>query len=195
MLTMFHLFYPPWLAEQLNHLPNHSTRGPNEDWVKYRDSALSDQIASYEGFVSYWMDRSYDKKRGRRIDSFLLVTYEELIDGNAGPIAAGRIAEFLGRTEGVDPIGEGAVPCVWRTIVQYKGQRVDANVPSRRGLASIADPSSLRTGPRERPYTQRNLGEMLDMLGRLKDRYRTDEYFVRVISSYMETVSSTVPQE
>eukprot|EP00579_Thalassiosira_antarctica_P030835 CAMPEP_0202029526 /NCGR_PEP_ID=MMETSP0905-20130828/64023_1 /ASSEMBLY_ACC=CAM_ASM_000554 /TAXON_ID=420261 /ORGANISM="Thalassiosira antarctica, Strain CCMP982" /LENGTH=584 /DNA_ID=CAMNT_0048593289 /DNA_START=71 /DNA_END=1826 /DNA_ORIENTATION=- len=207
--------------EHLNHLPNHSTRGPNEDWIIYRDdpsSGLPYQIPSYESFVEYWMDKYPEPQQ------LLMISYEDLTDSRMGPIAAARIASFLGETEGVNPIAAGAVPCVWETIVNYKNvapptkkvyteaaaalaetappvEEVDfirGKNRRRLGLAqgkTHADPSSLRTGPKVRPYTGQNLADMVAMFQRLVEKYNHDEDFVRIMGSYIETVSNTAPQD
>lgn len=222
-------------SEHLNHLPNHSTRGPNEDWIKYRDdlnSGIVYQLNQYENFVSYWMEK-YPERR-----QLLMLSYEDLTDDFTGPIAAARIANFLGEAEGVEPIAAESIPCVWETIVNYKnvappvsgemsavfkeaeetralqgGAVAQRRTRSdrRRGLQeeeevveeeammkkgkTHADPSSLRVGPKVRPYTTENLQMMLDMFQRLVDKFSFDEEFVRIIGSYIETVSNTVPKD
>jgi len=264
--------------EHLNHLPNHSARGPNEDWLAYRDHpnyGLAVQIANYEKFVDYWMQK-YDRQQ------ILLISYEDMTDRMVGPLTAGRIAQFLGEVEGVDPIGPEAVPCVWETIVNYKNaaqhpgkdqpeisappleqqqevivdevgppplvedsqaknnrnngrnerdkepsaqemdvinadQRLSSwrNDPpdsaaelhagppdghSRRKLGILggrthAEPSSLRVGPKERPYTSQNLADLVNLFQRLAGKYSNDKEFMRIMSFYIGTVSITVPVE
>ncbi|KAL7527069.1 hypothetical protein ACHAXR_003074, partial [Thalassiosira sp. AJA248-18] len=104
--------------ERIHHLPTHSTRGPNEDWIKYRDDpeyGLSGQLIGYERFVEYWME----KYPARQVD-LLMVSYEDLTDTTMGPRVAMRIANFLGETNGVNPIAPESIPCVWETIVNFK---------------------------------------------------------------------------
>lgn len=205
-------------AEHLNHLPNHSTRGPNEDWIKYRDDpgyGVSAQIEQYERFVEYWMEKYPDRSQ------LLMLSYEDLTDGYLGPVVATRIAEFLGQSEGVNPIARESIPCVWETIVNYKNHPPTNPRQSRRLLAedapqevgfevldasnggdppvklkigkTHADPSSLRTGPKVRPWTEQNLTEMLAMFERLVQKYSFDEDFVRIMANYIETVKKTSP--
>lgn len=204
--------------EHLNHLPNHSTRGPNEDWIKYRDNPgydVSAQLRGYEEFVQYWMEKYPERQ------SLLLASYEDLTDNYLGPIVAMRIANFLGESEGVEPIATEAIPCVWETIVNYKnlapsargnfplppeedtlenevnvGRKKKRKKKTKRRLTggkTYADPSSLRAGPKDRPYTEQNLAEMLAMFQRLMERYYLDEDFVRIMASYIDTVSNTEP--
>mmetsp|Transcript_5259 Transcript_5259/g.11939 ORF Transcript_5259/g.11939 Transcript_5259/m.11939 type:complete len:367 (-) Transcript_5259:224-1324(-) len=190
--------------EHLNHLPNHSTRGPNEDWLEYRNLYYLDQIQGYEKFVEYWMEKYPDRQ------NLLLASYEDLTDNYLGPIVTTRIANFLGQSEGVEHIATESIPCVWDTIVNYKNAGppvVEGTLPennevnaspkkNRRRLQqgkTHADPSSLRTGPKVRPYTEENLGLMLAMFQRLMEKYSFDEEFVRIMASYIDTVSNTVP--
>jgi len=154
----------------------------------------------------------------------LLVSYEDLTGNSTGPIVATQIANFLGETEGVDPIAAESIPCVWETIVNYKNvapptedtlkeakavleaeiapvEEVDViRSKNKRRLGVVrgkthADPSSLRTGPKVRPYTEQNLADMVAMFQRLAEKYNYDEYFVRIMDSYIETASNTVPQD
>jgi hypothetical protein len=256
--------------EHLNHLPNHSPRGPNEDWVKYRAHngyGVAVQLQNYEKFVEYWMEKYPDRRQ------LLMVSYEDLTDTIVGPIVATRIAAFLGETEGVDPIVPESVPCVWETIVNYKNKASPpppANNARRRlqqeDLGSEAqgtdqdqqqeeekelqqpelqqqseerkqqpnlqqhqeamqqeamqldmkrkeaqgeegwesklkqgrthaDPSSLRTGPKVRPYSEEMLMDMVRMFRRLAEKYGQDEDLVRILASYVETVSKTPIEE
>jgi len=206
--------------EHLNHLPNHSTRGPNEDWIIYREDpgGYPYQLPKYEAFVEYWMEKYPERHQ------LLLVSYEDLTGNSTGPIVATQIANFLGETEGVDPIAAESIPCVWETIVNYKNvapptedtlkeakavleaeiapvEEVDViRSKNKRRLGVVrgkthADPSSLRTGPKVRPYTEQNLADMVAMFQRLAEKYNYDEYFVRIMDSYIETASNTVPQD
>lgn len=186
------------LYEQVNHLPTHSTRGPNEDWIKYRDDkeeGLEFRLGHYERFVEYWMER-YPERR-----DLLMVSYEDLTDTNLGPLVTMRIAEFLAETDGVEPIARESVPCVWETIVNYKNAAASPDMNPNNGVEEgrrkllFANPSSLRTGPKVRPYTKQNLADMLAMFHRLVEKYSYDEDLVRILVSYIEVVSKTEPQE
>ncbi|KAL7529069.1 hypothetical protein ACHAXR_002776 [Thalassiosira sp. AJA248-18] len=182
--------------EQLNHLPNHSTRGPNEDWVKYRDNknyGLSVQILEYERFVEHWMEKFPEEERRDR----LMVSYEDLTDNHLGPLVATRIADFLAETDGVNPVALKSIPCAWETIVDYKhvASLPDQSLNDGAPVETFVDPKSLRTGPKVRPYTEQNLTGMMAMIQRLLDKYSYDEDFVSIMVSYYETLSSTAPQE
>ena len=60
---------------------------------------------------SYWMDRYAAADR-------LLITYEGLTDDVIGPEVTKTLNEFLGRVDGVTPIDESSVACVWRAVVK-----------------------------------------------------------------------------
>ncbi|KAL7536931.1 hypothetical protein ACHAXR_007486 [Thalassiosira sp. AJA248-18] len=208
------------MYEQVNHLPTHSTRGPNKDWIKCRDDSkegLAFQLGHYERFVEYWMER-YPERR-----DLLMVSYEDLTDTNLGPLVTMRIADFVAETEGVNPIAPESVPCVWETVVNYKNDgpppdhvpevdarrknrnlegnnndklvNVDEKQDAMRRLRVAKDPSSLRTGPKNRPYTKQNLVDMEAMLQRLMEKYSYDEDLVKILVSYIEVVSNTEPQD
>ena len=48
----------------------------------------------------------------------LLITYEGLTDDVIGPEVTKTLNEFLGRVDGVTPIDESSVACVWRAVVK-----------------------------------------------------------------------------
>ena len=192
--SYFNLQYEHW-----NNLPNHSTRGPNEDWLAYRENPVygfNIQLAGYEKFVEYWMERYPDRS------NLLLLAYEDLTSDELGPSTTKRIADYLRQTEGVEPIADESVPCIWETIVNYKNHPPASpnngeDVSRARRLTAIhngeVDPSSLRSGPKIRPYTEEQLQMMIDMFQRLSEKYSHDRQFVRIMSMYTETIENTEP--
>jgi len=74
---------------------------------------------------------------------------------------------------------------------------VDQRAPRRklgvRGGKTFAEPSSLRVGPKSRPYTSQNLADMVALFQRLAGKYNHDQEFVRIMQWYIGTVSTTVP--
>jgi len=166
--------------EELNHLTTHSVRAPNEDWIKYRDHALQSRLRKYEEYTIYWMEKY------RRRKNLLIVTYEDLTAGNTGSIVTMRIADFLGQSEGVHPIAQESIHCVWETVVNYNSH----------SAGKTLNLASLRVGgPSERPYTEQNLSDSLALFHRLSERFQYDEQFVSIMLSYAEVVSNIVPQD
>lgn len=249
------LFYS---TEHMHELPNHSTRGPQEDWLKYRESEAYGfyyQIQNYEEFVSFWMEKYPDRR------NLLLLSYEDLTNNYIGPMVAARIANYLGEVDGIDPIREESIPCVWETIVNYKNgppessqnlnasdaipppggwpdpkspeeleeerkeramrrtkdrqnrireehqsereaiNELDNNLDTgaveggRRRLGSFQDISSLRAGPKVRPYTEEMLKDMIAMFQRLLEKYAHDEELCRIMQVYIEVAQHTPPNE
>ena len=189
--------------EHIHNLPNHSTRGPNKYWLEYRnnpDFGLDVQLKGYEAFATYWMDKYDDRS------NLLLLSYEDLTSQDLGSSTAQRIADYLGETEGVEPIDSKSIPCIWETVVNYKNhpppatqqEEVDTEVEvkNRKLRVSFAeryDPASERSGPRVRPYTADNLQAMIDMFNRLMIKYSHNEEFVSIMESYIEKAESTEP--
>jgi hypothetical protein len=135
--------------------------------------------------------------------NLLLLSYEDLTSQDLGPTTAQRIADYLGETEGVNPISSESIPC-WETVVNYKNhpsptpQEVEDNVEvkNRKLRVSFAeryDPASERSGPKVRPYTAENLQAMIDLFNRLMTKYSHDEEFVSIMESYIEKAESTEP--
>jgi len=101
------------IFEMRNHLPVHSQRAPVDEWVKWRDHYLDIEIDEYKKFMFYWMDRYTPENR-------LVITYEGLTDDLIGGEVTKSLARFLGEAEGVNPIAEESVPCVWGVVVKNK---------------------------------------------------------------------------
>ena len=183
------------LFERKHRLPNHSTRGSNDEWVRYRDHdghGLGYQLEMFDTFFRYWMDRF----RGRARENMLLVSYEDLVNYVRGPEVARRIAEFLERgNEGLVHVDPARVGCVWRAVVKYKDESSTSLELSGRREVMVANPQSLREGPRERPYRAHQLEGMLAALRRLMELYSHDDEFVGILRGYVEVVSNTVPAE
>lgn len=99
------------IYEMRNHLPVHSERAPVEEWVKWRNAYLVEEIAEYKKFICYWMDRYTSENR-------LLMTYEGLTDDLIGAEVARGLNDFLGQVPGVTAIADESVPCIWRAVVK-----------------------------------------------------------------------------
>jgi len=145
----------------------------------------------FEDFVSFWMEKYAD------LDNLLLLSFEDVTSETKGPLATMQIAKFLGQTEGVVPIEEQSVPCVWQTIVKYKSQppppQNSRRLMSREKLAYKI--SSLRTGPKERPYTASQLEEMIAMFERLINKYPHHDDLVRMLRDYVDVATKTASVE
>eukprot|EP00957_Ditylum_brightwellii_P182343 13891447-Ditylum_brightwellii.AAC.1 len=83
---------------------------PVEYWVKWRDENFVDEMRAWVKHLNYWMNGFDNTKR-------IVISYDSLIDGGAGPHEAARIARFLGEEEGVTTVPEEHIPCVWEKVV------------------------------------------------------------------------------
>ena len=129
------------IYEMRNHLPVHSERAPVEEWVKWRNAYVDIEIAEYKKFVFYWMDRYTPENRH-------LITYEGLTDDLIGAEVAKGLNEFLGLVEGVDPIEQESVACVWKAVVK--------NQPPAEQAAQIAKLQALALN---QPQTQQGVNQ------------------------------------
>lgn len=112
--------YHNYLYEKDHNIPDHTTRAPVDAWIKWRDEHFNDEITTWKDHLVYWMTE-YDA------DDRLVVSYERLVDDKMGPIESTRIANFLGRAEGIDVVPPSHIPCVWDKVVNYKRIEVDEN--------------------------------------------------------------------
>ncbi len=110
--------YHNYLYEKEHNIPDHTTRAPEDAWVKWRDEHFDDEIVSWKKHLLYWMTEYEAKNR-------LIISYERLIDHKTGPVESVRIANFLGRTEGIEVVPPTQIPCVWDKVINYKRIDVD----------------------------------------------------------------------
>lgn len=107
-----------YLYEKEHDLPDHTTQAPAGDWIKWRDQHFKEELVLWKEHLIHWMTEYQSEHR-------LVISYERLINAKMGPIETTRIANFLGRTEGVNVVSPASIPCVWDRVVNY--QRVDVD--------------------------------------------------------------------
>jgi len=110
--------YHNYIYEKDHHLPDHSVQAPVEAWLEWRDEHFDEEIQSWKNHLLHWMSEFEKKNR-------LVVSYERLVSEKMGPVESTRIANFLGRTKGVEVVPPSHVPCVWDKVVNYKRVEVD----------------------------------------------------------------------
>ena len=159
---------------------------------------------------SYWMDRYAPENRH-------LITYEGLTDELIGAEVAKGLNEFLGQVEGVDPIDQDSVACIWKAVVKNqppaeqaaqiaKLQALALNQPQSEqpALRRRLDPGhhdSQRKGPAvPRPYTPEQLDSMMNMLLEIGERFKTEDVrLYHIMMGYYEKVREarikTTPDE
>ena len=176
-IPSFHNF----LYEFTNHLENHSTRAPVNEWIRWRDKSLMKELGEWRDHAEYYLSRY-------PIDKRLFLTYESLTDDDeeVGGGAAGDLTKFLGQGPGVDPIAEESVTCVWGTVVKYNSAK---KYNTRKRLDPTVEyvgsypiwPSSNRRGDKERPYTRDQIDTAVFMLREIEVKYRNVDPRVRDI--------------
>jgi len=170
--------------ERENGLPNHSRRAPVEEWLKWRtDNAFDKQLLYWEEFLVFWMDKLESDKR-------LILAYEDLVDTVTGPEAALRLRDFLDEVDGVESIQRSAVACLWRKLVNYKEDKTAE-------IATNGDVGGLRDGPEDsssKPYTRRQLNELMAVMEKIMRTYASDEALVRILQRYLNDLRNTQPE-
>jgi hypothetical protein len=110
--------YHNFIYEKDHNIPDHTIRAPEDAWIKWRNQHFKEELASWKNHVQYWMTEYESSNR-------IVVSYERLVNSKTGPVESTRIANFLGRTEGVEVIPPSQIPCVWDKVVNYKRIDVD----------------------------------------------------------------------
>lgn len=170
-------FFNFWY-ERVHHLANHSTRAPLEEWIKFRDTGLVQQLQYYQEHMEFWL-RKYEQNR----DKLLVVTYEDLTDDEKGPAVTARIAEFLNSAEGVETAPPEAIECIWQKVVKYE----DIGIKVQFG--------SQRKGPKGNPYTDIQLYAIQLMLQEQRIKFQNDPEMVQVLEKYIEMLAAFQPEQ
>ena len=180
-IPSFHNF----LYEFMNKLENHSTRAPLDDWIRWRDRSLLNEVEEWRKHIEYYLDKY-------SVENRLVLTYEQLTADMGGARAAKDLAKFLGKGPGVTPIAEESVPCVWGTVVKYKdGKQYNTRKPLDPNVEYVGNypiwPGSNRKGDKYRPYTQTQIDRTVQMLQEVKIKYRNADPSIRdIMQQYID---------
>jgi hypothetical protein len=169
-------FFNFWY-ERVHHLANHSTRAPLEEWIKFRDTGLVQQLQYYQHHMEFWL-RKYEESRGK----LLVVTYEDLTDDIKGPETTAKIAEFLNKAEGVQTVPPESISCIWQKVVKYE----DIGIKMKFG--------SHRKGPKGNPYTDIQLYAIQLMLQEQRIKFQNDPEMVEIMNRYIEMMTEMKPE-
>jgi len=198
--------YRNFLWEEENGLPDHTVRAPEKAWEQWRDVNFDVEIIKWREQVVYWMD--HFTGMGDR----LVISYERLVDPKMGPVETTRIANFLGRTEGVEIVPSSSIlPCIWDKVVNYHRVEIDVNISDKErklttgsngeplikrrvNYISPDDPAhpgkSLRKGNMNYRFTNPQLKRIIYILNELRGRYLGDYTLVIILSGYIDEVNA-----
>lgn len=170
-------FFNFWY-ERVNHLANHSTRAPLEEWIKFRDTSLVRQLQHYQQHMDFWMNK-YEENR----DKLLVVTYEDLTDDVKGPETTARIAEFLSKAEGVQTVPPEAIECIWKKVVKYEDIGIKLKYGSHR-----------KGGPKNNPYTDIQLYALQLMMQEQRIKFQNHPEMVEIMNRYISEMTEMTPE-
>ena len=162
-----------YLYESQNGLDNHSVRAPLEYWIEWRDQHFEKELMSWVHHTLFWLEHN-------KPENTLIMSYENLISKQSGPMEFARLGEFLHISSG-QPLAQQPedVPCVWDYIVNSRG---DMSTTGK-------TPQSKRSGgPKYFPYTDEQMDTMIHYLSSLSKLYPVelgammDGYVVDVIA-------------
>ena len=187
-----------FIYEKENQIPNHTTRSPLPDWIRWRDLNFDKELGNWKKTVEFWVS-NFDT------DNRLIISYEHLINPKLGPVETTRINSFLARTDGVQTLPMSAIPCVWDKVVNYEKKNKKAPVDDKdikkdengqkRNMKyiSLEDPThpdrSRRSGPQiEYIFTASQLVKIQRMLNELRSKFVSDYTLVILLSEYIKAV-------
>ena len=175
--------------EMKHKLQSHTRRGPDKDWIAFRDGGwtgtFQQKMGDWEAFVSYWLDK-YPPG-----DMYIL-SYEALSGDETGPAAAYDLAVYLERSvEGVNVASGEAIGCIWSETVNYTKQQKEMEEKENENEKSWTAYMTLRAGKQSsRAYTTEHLAEVIYRLQRLREKYQSNQAFEAIMISYIEQVQS-----
>lgn len=140
--------YHNYLYEKEHDIPDHTTRSPVEAWLQWRDEHFEEELKIWKDHLTYWITQ-YDA------DDRLVISYERLVDNKMGPIESTRIANFLGRSEGIQVVPPSQIPCVWDKVVNYK--RIELDEDGNEINDADIDERKLEQGKFKEHHTYRHL--------------------------------------
>jgi hypothetical protein len=163
-----------YLYERENNLENHSTRVPLEKWIEWRDEHFQKELMSWVHHTLFWMEHN---SKGNT----LVISYENLVDKNSGPMEYAKLGGFLSESSGKKLAqSQDDIPCVWDFIVNSRGDT------STNGKT----PQSHRSGPKVYPFTDEQIETIVhyleslaklypDELGSLMEGYINDAFTLK----------------
>jgi hypothetical protein len=163
-----------YLYERENNLENHSTRVPLEKWIEWRDQHFQKELMSWVHHTLFWMEHN---SKG----DTLVISYENLVDKNNGPMEYAKLGGFLSESSGKKLAqSPDDIPCVWDFIVNSRGDT------STNGKT----PQSHRVGPKVYPFTDEQIDTIVhyleslaklypDELGSLMEGYINDAFTLK----------------
>jgi len=198
--------YHSFLYEKEHDLPDHTLRAPIDAWLKWRDGNFDKEIENWKHHLLFWINK-FPKREDR-----LVISYERLIDSRMGPVETTRIANFLGRTEGVEITSlASTLPCIWDKVVNYhkreetKDDETEATIQRkmvsqkfrRSDYSTLStdaeDPAnpfnSLRKGNVNYTFTKRQLEKVHSVLAELRGHYLDEYTLVIILTGYIEEVN------
>mmetsp|Transcript_46535 Transcript_46535/g.140986 ORF Transcript_46535/g.140986 Transcript_46535/m.140986 type:complete len:197 (-) Transcript_46535:238-828(-) len=129
------------------------------------------------------------------MDKRLVVSYEDITSEPTGPSVSKEMVRFFAQSPGVNPISEESAPCVWGTVVNYKsGKQYNTRKPLNPLLKYVGSypiwPGSKRKGDKDRPLTQRQIDDVVQMLQEVKIKARDmgDEKVRHLMQRYINEV-------
>lgn len=164
--------YHNFVYEQQNGLLNHSTRAPIEAWIKWRNEFFGQELKNWIDHQKYWID-NYPREQGK----FHLVAMEHLTSQERGPETLKQLGIFLARGEqdiADNMVPPERVPCIWDMFVHGK-------VPGERERRN----SHRSGGPKEYPFTQPQLEQMIEALLQFKSEYQQHQDLAQIVDEYV----------
>ena len=176
----------PSYFDQLYELNSHVPAGDSSvettnQFIKWRDNQLSDQLLLWQRFVSFWMQKFDDDKR-------VFISYESLINEVSGPQETVRLTEFLqgsmrASAMSISPSNQSMIEESIKTFAN-----MDEIYCIWKDMSTLATSHEGRLTHKDRPLTTENLVAISTMLLELINQWSNHHQLVSILSAYNDEV-------
>jgi len=174
----------PSYFDQLYELNSHVPAGDSSiettnQFIKWRDNQLSDQLLLWQRFVSFWMEKFIqdDSKR-------IIISYESLFNEASGPQETVRLAQFLqgGMRSSAMNISPANQTMIDESIKTFAN--MDEIYCIWKDMSTLATSHEGRLTHKDRPLTAENLVAISTMLLELINQWSNHQQLVSILSAY-----------
>jgi len=178
----------PSYFDQLYELNSHVPAGDSSiettnQFIKWRDNQLSDQLLLWQRFVSFWMQKFAEDD-----DKRVFISYESLMNEVSGPQETVRLAQFLqgGMRSSAMNISPANQTMIEESIKTFAN--MDEIYCIWKDMSTLATSHEGRLTHKDRPLTAENLVAISTKLLELINQWSNYPQLVSILSAYNDEV-------
>lgn len=174
----------PSYFDQLYELNSHVPAGDSSvettnQFIKWRDNQISDQLLLWQRFVSFWMEKFAEDDIKR-----IFISYESLMNEVSGPQETVRLTEFLKGGMRASAMNLSMIDESIKTFAN-----MDETYCIWKDMATLATSHEGRLSHNDRPLTTENLVSISTMLLELINQWSNHHQLVSILSANNEVLN------